>query len=87
MGHMKTVSLRELHHKTGHWVRESARLGEIQITEDGHVIAKIVPHAPPAEVPYFARRKTSAAFRKLAAKLAGGTDSTQMISEDRDSRP
>ena len=86
---MKTVSLRELHHQTGYWVRESARWGEIQVTDDGRVIAKIVPHTATAEVPYFARRKTSAAFRKLdlSRKLAGGTDSTQIISEDRDSRP
>ena len=84
---MKIVSLRELHHQTGYWVRESARQGEIQVTDDGRVIAKIVPHTATAEVPYFAQRKTSAAFRRLAAKLAGGTDSTQIISEDRDSRP
>ena len=39
-------------------------------------------------LPYFARRKLNPEFAKLLAegKLSGGTDSTDMISEDRDAR-
>ena len=81
---MKTVSIRELHHNTGEWIRKAARFGEIHVTERGKTIAKIIPQAPPHEIPYFARRKLSRRFRAIMDKLEGGTDSTQIISEDRD---
>ncbi len=55
MCHMKTITIRELHHNTGQWVREAARFGEIHVTERGETIAKIVPQAPAHEIPYFAR--------------------------------
>ena len=81
---MKTVSIRELHAKTGDYVRQVAEVGAIYVTDHGKTIAKIVPEEPLPEVPYFARRKLTPAFRKIMGKLHGGTDSTQIISEDRD---
>jgi antitoxin (DNA-binding transcriptional repressor) of toxin-antitoxin stability system len=81
---MKTISIRELHHKTGEWVRSAARFGEIHVSERGKTIAKIVPQAAAPDLPYFAQRKLSARFRRIMHKLKGGTDSTQIISEDRD---
>ena len=81
---MKTVSLRELHEKTGQVVRNVTEVGAIYITDRGKTVAKIVPEEPEPEVPYFARRKLTPAFRKIMEKLRGGTDSTQIISEDRD---
>lgn len=84
MCHMKTITIRELHHNTGEWVREAARFGEIHVTERGKTIAKIVPQAPAHEIPYFARRKLIPRFRAIMHNLQGGTDSTQIISEDRD---
>ena len=86
---MKTVSIRELHSRTGQLVRAAARHGEIRVTDRGRVIAKIVPETDPAEIPYFARRNMSPAFRRLyqSGRLgAGGTDVTQLISEDREDR-
>ena len=85
---MKTISIRELHEKTGRYVRKVAESGEIYVTDHGKTIAKIVPEQPESEVPYFARRKLSPAFRKLmeSGKLRGGTDSTIAISEDREDR-
>ncbi len=86
---MKTVTIRELHSRTGQVVRAAARHGEIRVTDSGRVIAKIVPDAEHAEVPYFARRKMSPAFRRLyqSGRLgAGGIDVTQLISEDREDR-
>lgn len=38
------------------------------------------------ETPYFARRKLTPQFRAIMDKLKGGTDSTIIISEDRDRR-
>jgi len=83
---MKTISIRELHEKTGAWVRQSAHYGEIEITDHGRTVARIVPQVREPEAPYFARRKFTPSFKKLmeSGKLQGGTDSTTMISEDRD---
>lgn len=86
MCHMKTITIRELHHNTGQWVREAARFGEIHVTERGKTIARILPQAPTPEIPYFARRTINPAFRRIMHRLSGGTDSTRIISEDRDSR-
>ncbi len=86
---MKTVSIRELHSRTGQLVRAAARHGEIRVTDSGRVIAKIVPEAEHAKAPYFARRKMSPAFKRLYRRGrlgSGGTDITQLISEDREDR-
>ena len=84
--HMKTITIRELHARTGRWVREAAQHGQILVTDNGRTIAKLVPESLPAEVPYFARRRRSRAFAKLddSGKVGKGTDSTTAISEDRD---
>ena len=85
---MKTISIRELHENTGEYVRKAAEAGEIYVTERGRIVAKIVPQQEQPEIPYFARRKLTPAFRKLmkSGRLRGGTDSTRIISEDRDGR-
>ena len=85
---MKTVTIRELHSRTGQLVRAAARHGEIRVTDNGRVVAKIVPQTEVAALPYFARRKPSAAFKRLdeSGKTGRGTDSTQAISEDREDR-
>jgi prevent-host-death family protein len=85
---MKTITIRELHTRTGELVREASRHGEIRVTDNGRVVAKIVPQAEPAKVPYFARRKPSAAFKRLdeSGKTGRGTDSTLAISEGREDR-
>jgi antitoxin (DNA-binding transcriptional repressor) of toxin-antitoxin stability system len=84
MCHMKTITIRELHHNTGEWLRKAAKIGEIHVTERGKTIARILPQAPTPEVPYFARRKLNPKFRRIMHRLRGGTDSTQIISDDRD---
>jgi prevent-host-death family protein len=83
---MKTISIRELHEKTGQYIRKAAETGGIYITERGRVVAKIVPQEEQPLTPYFARRKLTPAFGKLmkTRKLRGGTDSTEAVSRDRD---
>ena len=85
---MKTVTIRELHAKTGELVREALRHGHIFVTDNGQTIAKIVPETIEPGVPYFARRKPSAAFAKLDArgKTGRGADVTELISEERENR-
>ena len=85
---MKTVSIRELHSRTGELVREAAHHGEIRVTDNVRLVASIVPQGETPDIPYFARRRPSAAFKKLdeSGKTGRGTDSTISISEDREDR-
>jgi prevent-host-death family protein len=85
---MKTITIRELHERTGEWVRKVHKHGEIIVTDRGEPIARIVAQFPAAKTPYFARRKLLPEFAKLDAanKFCGGTDSTIAISEDREDR-
>jgi prevent-host-death family protein len=85
---MRTVSIRELHSRTGEVVRGASRHGEIRITDNGRVVAKIVPQADPQATPYFSRRKLLAAFKMLddSGKTGRGRDITELISEDREDR-
>lgn len=81
---MKTITIRELHRDTGEWIRKAAKFGEIHVSERGKIIARILPQAPTPEARYFARQKLNPQFRRIMRRLRGGTDSTQIISEDRD---
>jgi len=81
---MKTISIRELHEKTGDWVRRSVTLGAITVTDNGKVIAQIIPVEAKTATNPFAVRKIRKGYARLRGKLKGGTDSTQSVSEDRD---
>jgi antitoxin (DNA-binding transcriptional repressor) of toxin-antitoxin stability system len=85
---MKTVTIRELHSRTSELVQQAFRYGEIRVMDNGRVVAKILPEAEAAPIPYFARRKVSAAFKRLdeSGKTGRGTDSTIGISRDREDR-
>jgi antitoxin (DNA-binding transcriptional repressor) of toxin-antitoxin stability system len=80
---MKTITIRELHAATGKWVRRSAALGEVRVSERGRVIARLLPMTSLPEVPYYARRALTRAFKAAQTSLEGGTDSTQTISGER----
>jgi prevent-host-death family protein len=41
--HMKTISIRELHLKTGRWVRHAASRGPIVVTDRGRRVAALQP--------------------------------------------
>ena len=87
---MKTVTIRELHTRTGELVRQACRHGEIRVTDNGRVVAKILPESEPPEIPYFARRRYLSPRIKTLIESGdlgrGGTDSTAAISEDREDR-
>ena len=88
MSHMKTITIRELHNRTGQLVGEAFRQGEIRVTDNGRGVARIVPQAEAPEIPYFARRERSAAFKRLdeSGKTGRGADSTITLSQDREDR-
>jgi len=83
MSHMKTITIRELHQATGRWVRRAVA-GEVYVTERGRVVAKIVPARPLPAKPFFANPKFTRAFLAQRKSLRGGTDATEIISEERD---
>jgi antitoxin (DNA-binding transcriptional repressor) of toxin-antitoxin stability system len=86
---MKTISLRELHHKTGQWVRRVREEGEIIVTDRGQAIASLhrFRPAPSKKVSWKNRPLTPGYAACLkAGKLKTRTDSTSGISDDRSSR-
>lgn len=80
---MRTITIRELHRSTGHWVRQ-AQDGEVYVTERGKLVARIVPASPLPPEPFFANPAWTREFLRERARLRGGTDSTTHISKDRD---
>jgi prevent-host-death family protein len=40
---MRTITIRELHLQTGHWVRHAATKGAVVITDRGHRVAALLP--------------------------------------------
>lgn len=84
LGHMKTISIRELHERTGAWVRKAVELGAITVTERGKPLVRLeaVSHAGAAN-PFRARRLRPG-YARLKGKLGRGTDSTAIVSEDRE---
>jgi prevent-host-death family protein len=85
---MKQISIRELHEKTGSLVREAKRLGGLLVTDRGKPVARIEPvDRTPAPNP-FRTRKLLPAYERLlrSGKLRRGSDSTRIVSEDREGR-
>ena len=83
---MTAISIHELHENTDLWVRKSTEQEPIVLTDKGRAVAKIVPvPVANAENP-FLTRKLLPGFAELQAKLSGGTDSAQIISDMRDGR-
>ena len=82
---MKTISIRELHEKTGDWVRRSATLGPITVTDRGKPIARIEPiDLAAAEVNPFDVRKLRPGYARLLGTLNGGRESATAVASDRD---
>ncbi len=86
---MKTISLRELHNKTGKWVRSVKDEEEIIVTDRGQAIASLTPiKKPDTPKKTWATRTLLPGYAALmkAGKLKSMTDSSIGISEDRTSR-
>jgi len=83
---MKQVTLRELHENTRALVREAVRAGGIVVTDRGTPIARTEPAGYQSSDKRFKHRRVLPAYQELldAGALQGGTDSTQMVREDRD---
>jgi prevent-host-death family protein len=86
---MKTISLRELRHNTGKWMRRAVEEQEIIVTDRGVAIAKVIaPDQPTKKKKTWANRTLLPGYAALmkAGKLKSTGDSSVYISEDRTSR-
>jgi prevent-host-death family protein len=79
---MKTISIRELHTRTGHYVRRAAT-EPITVTDRGETVARLVPISEPTGIT-FAQRRLRPGFKRLMNTLVIDVDSGRLISEDRD---
>ncbi len=83
---MKTISIKELHDKTGEWLRRVRTEGEVIVTERGTPIARMLPPAKTAAGSPFAKRRLLRGVTRLIERPIGGPDSAEIISAMRDGR-
>lgn len=83
---MKTISIKELHDKTGHWLRRVKAEGEVVVTEGGSPVARMLPPVAPAAGNPFAKRKLLRGVARLIERPIEGADSAAIISGMREGR-
>ena len=79
--HVKEISVRDLHLKTGDWVRKVSIERRIVISERGVPVATLIPFEPAHKAAPFAKRRLVQGFAKLPTI---DHDSTEYIASDRD---
>jgi antitoxin (DNA-binding transcriptional repressor) of toxin-antitoxin stability system len=84
MGHMKTISIKELHERTGAWVRKAVELGAITVTDRGKPLVRLEAVPDAKALNPFQTRRLRTGYARLKGRLGRGTDSTTIVSEDRD---
>jgi len=78
---MGKISIRDLHLRTGDWVRRAAGGSSVVVTDRGRPVASLVPYEPmPESTPFGARRL----LPEFTALSRSSGDATAIISEDRD---
>ncbi|MCI0546757.1 MAG: hypothetical protein L0027_05685 [Candidatus Rokubacteria bacterium] len=80
---MKTISIKELHDRTGTWVRKAVELGSITVTERGKPLVRLEALPDARSVNPFRGRRLRPGYARLRGTLGRGTDSTTIVSEDR----
>lgn len=84
MSHMKEISIRELHRRTGAWVREARKYGSILIRDRGAPAARLIPVDEEPAVNLFEGWKPNKRFAKALDRPVGGTPTEEIIGQDRD---
>ena len=84
LSHMKTISIAELHERTGAWVRKAVEHGAFTVTERGKPLVRLeaIPDVRPANP--FRERRLRPGYARLRRMLRRGTDRTAIISGDRE---
>ena len=83
---MKLISFRELHENTRARVRKLARVGPLVITNREKSVAKFEAAIADPQINPFLARKLRPGYAQLRGKLGGGSESTRIVSDDRDRR-
>ncbi len=83
---MTTISIKELHGRTGHWLRRVSEEGEVIVTERGHPIARLLPAIETPKTNPFLRRRLMPGVARLIERPLGGPSSTEIVSDGRDGR-
>jgi antitoxin (DNA-binding transcriptional repressor) of toxin-antitoxin stability system len=87
LGHTKTISIGELHARTGAWVRKAVELGAITVTERGKPVVRLESVLDVRPTNPFRMRRLRPGYARLIGKLGRGTDSTVIVSDDRGRTP
>jgi antitoxin (DNA-binding transcriptional repressor) of toxin-antitoxin stability system len=80
---MKEISIRELHRRTGAWVREARKYGSILIRDRGIPVAKLFPIDEEPAVNLFESWKPRKEFAGALDRPVGGTPVEDIIGQDR----
>lgn len=83
---MTTISIKELHGRTGHWLRRVNEEREVIVTERGRPIARLLPATQAAKTNPFLRRRLLPGVAPLIDRPLGGPTSTEIVSNGRDER-
>ncbi len=83
---MKAISVKELHDKTGAWLRRVRKEGEVVVTDRGTPVARMLPPARTAAGNPFTNRKLLRGVARLIERPIGGPDSAAIVSAMRDGR-
>lgn len=83
---MTTISIKELHGRTGHWLRRVGEEHEVIVTEHGRPIARLLPVVAPLKTNPFLQRRLIPGVARLIQRPLGGPTSTEIISDGRDGR-
>lgn len=84
MSHMKEISIRELHRRTGAWVRAARTHGSILVRDRNVPVATLTPVADEPLVNRFARWRPLKKFAAALDRPVAGRPVEAMIGEDRD---
>ncbi|HEX5281718.1 MAG TPA: hypothetical protein VFW28_16685 [Micropepsaceae bacterium] len=84
MSHMKEISIRELHRRTGAWVRSARKYGSILVRDRNLPVAKLVPVSAEPEENRFIGWKPLKKHAALLDRPVRGIPVEELISEDRD---
>lgn len=86
MAVVTTISIKELHDRTGHWLRRVLEEQELIVTERGRPIARMLPPAPVTKANPFLQRRLLPGVARLLERPMEGPSSTEIISDGREGR-
>lgn len=84
MSHMKEISIRELHRRTGAWVRGARKYGAILVRDRNVPVATLTPVADEPVVNRFEKWRPLKKFAAALDRRIGGPRVETLINEDRD---